>query len=505
MEALALLGSGFLDCLSWANLLAAVVGVLLGTLAGVLPGLGITGTVAILLPFSYGMGPLTALIMISGIYFGSQYGGAITSVLVNIPGEATSIVTCFDGNPLAKQGRAGIALGISAISSFIGGTLGLIGLTFFAPPLAKAALSFGPPEFFAIATLGLLLLTNLAGKNPLRSAIMVLTGILLGTIGLDKTFGTLRFTFENVQLYKGIDFIIFIMGVFGIAELLSTICTPNDQGEVFNFQFRDLYPKKEDLKATAKPIGRGGIIGFLLGLIPGPSSIIATFASYGIEKKFSKHPEKFGSGMIEGVAAPESANNASMYAQMVPLMSLGIPFSSAVALLVSGFMIHGIQPGPLLITQHPAIFWGLIASLYIGNIFLLIINLPLVGLWASLLKIKFDILMPVITVITFTGAYAINNSQFDLGIMVLFGVIGFFCKMGDYDVAAMALGLFLGPQVEASLIQTLTMYDGSLAKMALHRPIAGTLCGLMILIVMYSMVKPIVKHWGQKINGLETK
>lgn len=488
-----MLTHGFAACFTLPNLLAALIGVLLGTLAGVLPGLGITGTVAVLLPFSYGMEPLTALILISGVFFGSQYGGAIISILVNIPGEATSIVTCIDGYPLAKKGRAGAALGIAAISSFIAGTLGLISLTFFAPLLAKTALVFGPPEFLLIAVLGLLLLTNVTGINPLRSTIMALIGILLGTIGLDSTYGNLRLTFESVELYKGIDFIIFVMGVFGISELLATICMPQEKKDVLNFKYRDVYPNKEELKAAAMPIGRGGVIGFLLGLIPGPSSVIATFASYAVEKKISKYPEKFGTGVIEGVAAPESANNSSMYAQMIPLMSLGIPFSSAVALLVSGFMIHGIQPGPLLITQHPTIFWGLIASMYIGNVLLLIINLPLVGMWASLLKINFGFLMPVITVICFTGAYAINNSLFDLGIMVLFGVIGFFCKMGKYDLAAMAIGIFLGPQVEISLIQTMSTFEGDLFRMIESRPIAGTLSYITIFVVLFSIARPIIR------------
>jgi putative tricarboxylic transport membrane protein len=498
METLNMLMKGFEACMTVNNLIVAMVGVLLGTLAGVLPGLGITGTVAVLLPFSYGMEPLTALILICGIYFGSQYGGSTTSILVNIPGEATSVVTCIDGYQMAKNGRAGIALGISAIGSFIAGTIGLIGLTFFAPLLANAALAFGPPEFFAIATMGLILLTNVTGKNPLRSTIMLLIGMMFGTIGLDTTFGTLRYTFGVVNLNRGIDFIIFIMGVFGISELLTTISQPNQQGEILSFKYRDLYPTRKDLKRSALPILRGSLIGFFMGLIPGPSSLIATFVSYGVEKKVSKHPEEFGHGAIEGVASPESANNSSMYAQMIPLMSLGIPFSSAFALLISGFMIHGISPGPLLMTSHPELFWGLIASLYIGNVFLLIINLPLVGIFASLLKINFDILMPVITIVTFTGAYAINNSLFDLWVMVILGVVGFFLKCTDYDVAAMCIGIFLCGTVEQSLVQSMTMYDGSLLTMMLSRPIAGVLCLMMALVILYSIFKPVIKTFMRK-------
>lgn len=493
MDALAQLGYGFFACITPFNLLAAVVGVLMGTLAGVLPGLGITGTVAILLPFSYGMEPLTALILISGIYFGSQYGGAITSILVNIPGEATSIVTCFDGYPLAKKGKAGTALGIAALSSFSGGTIGLIGLTFFAPLLARAALAFGPPEFLTIVIFGLMLLTNVSGKNSLKAAIMVLVGVMLGTVGMDKVSGTLRMTFGNVQMYKGFDFIIFIMGVFGITELMLTICTPEEKGDILSFRFRELYPSKNDLKRVSATIGRGGLFGFLVGLIPGPGSMLATFGSYGIEKKLSKTPEEFGKGMPEGVAAPESANNAAMYAQMIPLMSLGIPFSSAVALLMSGFMIHGVQPGPLLISQHPDLFWGLVASMFIGNIFLLIINLPLVGVWASLLKIDFHLLMPIITVITFTGAYAINNSVFDLALMIVFGVLGFFLKAAGYDLAALAIGLFLGPQLESSLVQTMVLYNGNLLNMVFDRPIAGMFCAVILVVLLTCIWKSFLR------------
>ncbi len=500
MNSFALLFQGLAACVTPSNLLACFVGVFMGTLAGVLPGLGITGTVAILLPFTYSLQPLTALIMISGIYFGSQYGGAITSILVNIPGEATSIVTCFDGYPLAKKGKAGTALGIAAISSFTGGTIGLIGLTFFAPLLAQVALAFGPPEFFTIILLGLLLLTNISGKNRLKATMMVLLGIILGTVGLDSVFGTLRLTFGNVNMYKGFNFIILIMGVFGITELLLSICAPQAQGKTANFKFKDLYPKGSELKRVVSTIGRGGLFGFLVGLIPGPGSMLATFGSYSIAKKLSKTPEKFGEGMLEGVAAPESANNAAMYAQMVPVLSLGIPFSSAMALLISAFMIHGIQPGPLLITQHPDLFWGLIASLFVGNVALLILNLPLVGGWASILKINFKALMPVITIITFTGAYAINNSIFDLGLMTLFGVIGFFLKATGYDLAALAIGMFLGPQLESSLVQTMVIYDGSLITMVLSSPIAGTLFVLIVGVVAFSLVKGLVKMLKKRVS-----
>ncbi len=484
LQALGFLGQGFIDCLQPINILCAIVGVMAGTLAGVLPGLGISGSVAILLPITYSMEPLTALIMVSGIFFGSQYGGAITSVLVNIPGEATSIVTCFDGYPLAKKGMGGKALGISAIGSFIGGIIGLLFLTFAAPQLARLAVKFGAPEFFAIVVFGLLLLTNVSGKNVLKGTVMVFAGLMLSCIGLDSTFGTLRFTFRNVNLYKGLDFIIFIMGVFGVTELMYTLCVPQDKSEMLSFSFRQLYPTMKDYKETMGAIVRGSLFGFVVGLIPGPGSMLATFGSYGIEKKLSKHPEEFGKGVLAGVAAPEAANNSAMYAQMVPLLSLGLPFSSSIALLMSAFMIHGVTPGPMLISQHPDLFWGLIASMFIGNIFLLIINLPMVGLWASMLKIDFSFLMPVITMITFTGAFAINNSVFDLGVMVAAGLLGFWLKAGGYDLSALSLGMFLGKTLEQNLITTMVVFDGSLFKMIANRPIGGT----MMLIVFAVMI-----------------
>ena len=500
LQAMTYLGQGFSSCLTPINMFCCIIGVLVGTLAGVLPGLGISGSVAILLPITYSMEPLTALIMVSGIFFGSQYGGAITSILVNIPGEATSIVTCFDGYPLAKKGLGGKALGVSAISSFCGGTVGLIFLTLAAPQLARLAVTFGAPEFFAIVVFGLLLLTNVSGKDVLKGTVMVFCGLMLGCIGLDSTFGTLRYTFNNVNLYKGIDFIIFIMGVFGITELMYTVCVPEDQGNILSFKFRELYPSLKDLKHVAPTIARSSLFGFSVGLIPGPGSMLATFGSYGIEKKLSKHPEEFGKGVLRGVAAPESANNASMYAQMVPLLSLGIPFSSSIALLMSAFMIHGITPGPMLISQHPELFWGLIASMFVGNIFLIVINLPLVGVWASLLKVDFSLLMPIITFITYTGAFAINNSLFDLGIMTFAGLLGFWLKAGGYDLSALALGMFLGKTLETNLITTMVVYDGNLLSMMLQRPIGGTFMLIVFAVIIYLVGRGVYNLTKNGIN-----
>jgi len=491
MGSLLLLLNGFKDCMTLVNILCAIVGCLLGSLIGVLPGLGISGTVAILLPMTYGMQPLSALIMISGIYFGSQYGGAITSILVNIPGEATSIVTCFDGHPMAKAGKAGKALSISAISSFIGGTIGMLGLTFAASALARVALSFGKVEFFAIVVFGLLMLTSISGKNQLKGLVVVCLGVLLGCVGLDTLYGSARYTFKIVHLYSGISFVTFIMGVYGITELISAICIPEDQGDVIEFRLRDQLPDKTDVKRSWKTVLRCSILGFGVGLVPGAGSTLATFFAYGMERSLSKHPDEFGTGIPEGVAAPESANNAAMYAGLVPLLSLGLPFTSSMALLMNAFIVHGITPGPLFISEHPDLFWGLIASMFIGNIILLVINLPLVGMWARLLKVDFSILMPLITFITFAGGYAINYSVFDMGVMVVCGFIGFFLGACGYNMAALAVGLFLSPTLESAFLGTMTLYHGNLFAALWDRKVALVILSIGIFTFVFSSVKSI--------------
>ncbi|WP_302618723.1 tripartite tricarboxylate transporter permease [uncultured Oscillibacter sp.] len=495
LQTFALLGQGFLDCLTLMNIFCAVVGCLLGSLIGVLPGLGISGTVAILLPITYGMSPLSALIMISGIYFGSQYGGAITSILVNIPGESTSIVTCFDGHPLAKRGMAGKALSTAAISSFCGGMIGMVGLTFAASTLAKVALGFGKVEFFSIVVFGLILLTSISGKNQLKGLIVVCLGVVLGCIGLDDLYGTVRFTFGIVDLYKGISFVTFVMGVYGITELMGAICIPEEQGSVMDFRMRDQFLNGQDAKQIWKTIIRSSILGFGVGLVPGAGSTLATFFAYGMERSLSKHPEKFGTGLLEGVAAPEAANNAAMYAGMVPLLSLGLPFTSSMALLMSAFIIHGITPGPLFIAENPTLFWGLIASMFVGNVLLLIINLPLVGIWASLLKVDFNILMPLITFITFAGGYAINYSVFDMGVMVACGFVGFFMSACGYNMAALAVGLFLSSTLENSFLGTMTLYHGNLLAALIDRPVAAVILGIAVIALVISISKSLMQYF----------
>lgn len=492
-ESVTMLFSGFSQALIFKNILAAFAGSLVGTLAGILPGLGISGSIALLLPLSYGMEPLTALIMFSGIYYGAMYGGSTTSILVNVPGEGASVVTCLQGHAMAKRGRAGAALCLCALGSFFAGTVSVIGLTFFAPVLSRWALKFGPPEYMMIAALGLILLANMTGKSKLKSYMMILFGMMLGSVGMDATGTIARFTFKSLNLLEGLEFIMVIMALFGLGEVIDTMIHPADTSLNQKVRVRDLYPNKEEAKRSIGPIGRGTLIGFGMGLLPGPAMSLSTYVSYSVEKKLSKNKKEWeGYGAVEGVSGPESANNAASSAQMIPLLALGLPFSSSAALLVSGFRIHGIVPGPRLMTMFPNLFWGLVASMYIGNLICLILNLPLVPAFAKILNIKMSILMPVVTLITFTGAYALNYSIFDLSMLVLFGFIGWFLAKGEFSLAPIAVGMFLGPQLESSMRQSLSMFDGNIG-LVFSRPISGTLAVIMILSIFWTVFQSIRK------------
>ncbi len=474
------------------NLLACIVGVLIGTLVGVLPGIGTISAIALLLPFSYSMNSTTALIMFAGIYYGSKYGGSTTSILMNVPGEASSVVTCLDGYPMAQKGRGGAALTIAALGSFGAGTIGVLGLTLFAPPLAQVALAFGPPEYFALALVGLILLTKLTGTSMLKSSLMATFGVMLGTMGLDSLSGISRFSFGVSELDRGFDLSILAMGLFGIAEIITVMAKTGPQLTVPSLTFKDLYPSKEELKRSAAPIFRGGLIGFLIGLLPGSSATIASFTSYALEKRCSNTPAEFGTGAIEGVAGPEAANNSVVSAAMIPLLTLGLPFCGGTAILLSGFMIHGILPGPSLITQHPDLFWGLIASMYIGNVLLLIINLPLVGVFVQLLKTPINILMPLVTLLTLTGAYSINNSIMDLVWIIFFGILGFFMRRTGFEPAPLVIGLVVGPELERGLIQGLIISDGSIYSL-MTRPLSGGILLLGAIIILYNTIPWFIK------------
>ena len=492
METLTLLAQGFLHCFTLERMLACVVGVLVGTLTGVLPGIGVTGAMALLLPISFGMDATTALILFAGIYYGAMYGGSTTSILVNLPGEAASVVTCLDGNQMAKKGRAGAALAISAWGSFIAGTVGIVALTLTADKIANLALTFRSPEYFAVCVLGLVILTNLTGKNALKSTLMVLFGLALGTIGMDDVFGVSRFDFGDMFLRRGLEFGVVAMAVFGINELFGTLLKPQEENvAIQKLSLRELYPSKEEWKRSVGPIGRASVLGFLIGLMPGPAGTLASFSSYALEKKISKHPEEFGHGAVEGVAGPEAANNAASSAAFVPLLSLGLPFAPPAALLLTAFITHGIQPGPSLFTQHADVFWGLIASMYIGNVFLLIINLPMVGVFASLLKCPAKILMPIVMVITFTGAFATNGAVFDILVLIVLGILAYVISKFGYSMAPLAVGICISSTLEQRFQQTMILLRGNFANITKF-PIACTmLAAALLLILGATLSKPI--------------
>ena len=453
---------GFSIALTPMNLLFGLLGAFLGTVVGVLPGIGPVGAMALLLGLTYNLPPVTALITFAGIYYGSMYGGSTTSILVNIPGESSSVVTAMDGYQMARKGRGGAALFLAALGSFIAGTVGLVLLTLLAPQLAELALKFGPPEFFSIAVFGLFVLCQLSDQGLLKSMLTVIAGLMLGTIGLDLFTGQQRMTFGIGALEQGIDFIPVAMGLFGIAEVLeSAEAKLKENQEVIKVKFRELFPSKTELSRSAGPIARGSLLGFLVGLVPGPAAVISTFVSYILERKLSKNPDEFGKGAPEGVAGPESANNSAAVGAFVPVLSLGIPFAPPTALLLSAMMIHGITPGPLLVQEHPEVFWGVIASMYLGNLLLLALNLPLVGLFVQILRIPVKFLIPVVLLLCVIGAYAVNNSVTDLYIMALAGIGGYILRKLDFSPAPLVLALVIGPMLEDSFRQSLMMSSGS--------------------------------------------
>lgn len=474
--------TGLAAALSLQYLLYAFIGCLLGTLIGVLPGLGPAAGTAILIPLTFNLDATGAIIMLAAIYYGAMYGGTITSVLINVPGEAASVVTCLDGYQMARQGRAGTALGIAAMGSFVGGIFAALALTMVAPPLARFALSFGPPEFFALMFLGMCLVTGLAGQSLVAGLLMTILGLLLSLVGIDPVRGAPRFTFGIPELYDGLGFVPVVMGLFGVAEILLVIETPFRQ--VIDTKIKGLWPSREEWKRSSGAIGRGTIIGFLLGLIPGVGAVIPTFMAYILEKRISRHPEKFGTGVIEGVASPESANNAYANAAMVPLLVLGVPSSPTIAIIMGAFIINGLTPGPFLFKERPDLVWTVIASFFTGNVILLILNLPLVGLWARILKVPYQYLCAGTLLFCIVGAYSLKGTVFDVGVMLVFGIIGYFLRKLGLPIAPAVLALILGPFMEKSLRTSLEMSGGDFA-IFLTRPISATLlvCAALIIVV----------------------
>ena len=475
--------NGFDLALTPMNLLFGLIGAVLGTAIGVLPGLGPAATISLLLPLSYALGsPLTSIIMMSGIYCGAMYGGSTTSILLNIPGEAASVVTCMDGYKMAKKGRAGPALGIAAIGSFIAGTFGIIALTFIAPPLSAVALKFGPAEYFSLTVLGLMLAAFLSGKSMIKGMLMAGMGLLVATVGMDPVAGEPRFTFGTLILQDGIDFLTLAMGVFGIGEILVNL-EENMNAELVTSKVTNIYPTALDWIASRWAIARGTVIGFIVGLLPGGGAVVASMLAYAVEKKVSKTPERFGEGAIEGVASPESANNAAASASFIPMLTLGIPGNPAIAMIYAALLIQGVQPGPFLITEHPDVFWGVIASMYLGNVLLLFFNLPLVGLWVKMLKVPYSIMAPAIVVICSVGVYSMKNDVDDVFMMFIFGGIGYFLRKFKFDLGPLLLAFVLGRILERSLSQALLISGGNFSVFW-SRPISAFLLGAALLMVL---------------------
>jgi putative tricarboxylic transport membrane protein len=462
IESLQALMTGFGIATTASNLFYCLIGAIVGTLVGILPGLGPIAGIALLIPATFGLNPTSAIIMLAGIYYGAMYGGSTTSILLNVPGETASCITCIDGYQMAQKGRAGPALAMCAIGSFIAGTVGIFGLVFLAPPLTQIALAFGPPEYFSLMVFGFVVLSNVTGTSLLKSLMMAVVGLIIGTIGLDPVTGDARFTFDFVPLLGGIEFVAVAIGLFGIGEVLINVEQPQEMLDqrVIVPRFKDLYPSLEDLKKSIGAILRGAGIGFGVGLIPGPAPVIATYTSYMVEKRISKHPEEFGNGAIQGVAGPESANNSACQSAFIPLFVLGIPFAPPTAILLGALLIHGVTPGPMMISEHPAVFWGVIASMYIGNFILLLLNLPFVPFFANILRIPKKVLLPLVILFCITGMYTVNNSVFDIWMMLLFGVLGFLMRKWAYEAAPLLLALVLGPKLEVAFRQSLMIAHG---------------------------------------------
>lgn len=479
---------GFSVALSLDNLLYCLVGAVLGTVIGVLPGLGPAATIAILLPLTFTLPPAGAMIMLAGIYYGAQYGGSTTSILVNLPGEASSVVTCLDGNKMARNGRAGQALAVAAVGSLFAGIVGTLFIAMFAPPLSQAALSFGPAEYFSLMLLGLMAAVVLANGSLIKAIGMIVLGLLLGCVGTDVNSGEHRYTFGLFELLDGIDFIVIAMGIFALAEIMRNLEAEHG-GEVFHETVTSFMPSREEFRASVGAVLRGTALGSVLGVLPGAGAVISSFSAYALEKQISKHPEKFGTGVIEGVAAPEAANNACAQTSFIPLLTLGIPGGAVTAMMLGALTIQGISPGPQVMTSNPDVFWGLIASMFIGNILLVILNLPLIGIWIRLLSLPYRLLFPAIMLFCAIGAYGLSNSTFNLYLMVGAGFVGYFLLKFGCEPAPLLLGFILGPMMEEYLRRALLMSQGD-PMVFIQRPLSLTMlliaAGLLLMMLVPS-------------------
>ncbi|AZW22236.1 tripartite tricarboxylate transporter permease [Bordetella bronchiseptica] len=481
MELLQNLALGFSVAFTPENLLYALLGCVLGTLVGVLPGLGPVPTIAMLLPITYVLPPVAGLIMLAGIYYGTQYGGSTTAILVNLPGETSAVVTVLDGHQMARNGRAGAALALAAIGSFFAGTVATMLIAAFAPPLAEVAFKFGPAEYFSLMVLGLIGAVVLASGSIIKAVAMIILGLLLGMVGTDVNSGVARYDFGIPELQDGIDFAIVAMGVFGFAEILTNLEQKENRVDITD-KVGSLYPNKQEMREAAPAIVRGTALGSCLGILPGGGSVLSAFASYSLEKKLSRNPERFGKGHPAGLAGPESANNAGAQTSFIPLLTLGIPGNAVMALMVGAMTIHNIQPGPQVMTSHPELFWGLIASMWIGNLMLVVLNLPLVGLWVKLLKVPYRILYPAILVFCTIGVYSLNYNVFDVFVTAIFGVVGYVWSKLKCEGAPLLLGLVLGPMMEENFRRALLLSRGDFLTFV-ERPLSASLLGAAALLV----------------------
>ncbi len=485
---------GFSTAFTATNLFYSLIGCLIGTMVGVLPGVGPLAGISMLLPTTFGLNPTSAIILLAGIYYGAMYGGSTTSILMRIPGEAASVMTCIDGYAMAQKGRAGPALAIAAIGSYIAGTASVVGLMFLAPPLARLALGFGPPEYSALLLCGLMVLGYMTGGSIVKNLAMIVMGLLFGMIGIDQMTGYFRFSYGITALGDGIGIVPVAVGLFGISEILATAGQAK-RPEILKPRFRDLFPSRQELKDSVGPISRGTILGFLIGIIPGSAHIISTFVSYALERRISKHPERFGQGAIEGVAGPEAANNAASEGALVPMLALGVPTGPIPAVLLAALMVHGINPGPLFIKEQPAIFWGLIASMYLGNLVLLMLNLPLVSIFVNFLRVPYKILYPTILMFCTVGVYAVNSSVVDVGIMSVMGVLGYVLRKFDFETAPVVLGVVLAPIIEVSLRQSLAMSNGNYS-IFVTRPISAFFLLVMLILILLALKDMFWKKGG---------
>jgi len=498
-ETLQNLALGFSVALQPSVLLYAFVGCVVGTLVGVLPGVGPLAGISLLLPATFGLTATNAIVMLAGIYYGAMYGGSTTSILMRIPGEAASVMTCIDGYAMARKGRGGAALAIAAIGSFIAGTGSVIALMLLAPPLANFALRFGPPEYFALLLLGLLVLAYMSGGSMVKSLAMAVLGLLLGMIGIDQMSGYFRFAYGVVELGDGLGVVPIAVGLFGIAEVLAT-AGQEVPPTVLKPTLRELLPSRQEWRDSVMPIGRGTVLGFLIGIIPGSAHIISSFVSYAVERRLSRHPEEFGKGAVAGVAGPESANNSATSGAFVPMLALGVPSGPIPAVMLAALMVHGVSPGPLLITQQPELFWGFIASMYVGNLMLLALNLPMVGIFVNVLRVPYSFLYPSIIMFCVVGVYAVNGSVVDVWIALLMGALGYILRKLGFETAPIVLGAILAPMIELAFRQSLSMSDGQYS-IFVSRPISGTLLAFGTALVLLNLVSWMVRglDWRRRI------